>query len=306
MTNSMEHPINTERAYLARIIEQHALPLSIVIAGIAIGVGLYTSGASDSRAISVAAEIAPQEGVELPVQWGDLGKRLVEVGAIDAEAFASLYEEGGELPREIEQLLKGNTVGRLKITPENSGVLLNLLWALGLANKNPILEDKKEMMNPDYGGDGPPGSGFASTGGWTIAKGDAMEHYNMHALVSLSPDQQKLVDRVARGIYRPCCNNSVHFPDCNHGMAMLGLLELLASQGVSEEEMYKAALVVNSYWFPDTYQTIAKYVAQKGVEWNSLEPRQILGAKYSSASGYAKIAASIETRQSGGGSQCGV
>src|SRR3989344_1353776 len=97
-----------------------------------------------------------------------------------------------------------------------AGYLLNLLWAFGLANKNPILEDASEMMNPGYGGAG----NFASTGGWTVAKGNAMGHYNMYALVTLSPEQQALVDRVSRNIYRPCCGNSTHFPDCNHGMAM--------------------------------------------------------------------------------------
>src|SRR3989344_7376730 len=105
------------------------------------------------------------------------------------------------------------------------------------------------MTNPEYGGAG----NFASTGGWTLAKGDAMDHYSAHPFIMLSREHQELVERVSKGIYRPCCNNSTHFPDCNHCMAMLGLLELMASQGVSEEDMWKAALAVNSYWFPDTY-----------------------------------------------------
>ena len=87
-----------------------------------------------------------------------------------------------------------------------------------------------------------------------------MDHYNRHIFFKLTPEQQALVDKVSRGIYRPCCNNSTHFPDCNHGMAMLGFLELMASQGVSEQDMWKAALAVNSYWFPDTYINIATYI----------------------------------------------
>ena len=301
--NSMEPHNETVRTRFAPILEQHALPISIVIAGVAVGIGLYASGATGgARPIAGAAEITPQKGVELPATWGNLGRQLIAVGAIDAESFEALYREDGKVPHDIEKLLKGEASVRLKITPENSAALLNLLWALGLANKNPILEDKMEMMNPVYGG----AENFASTGGWTIAKGDPMGHYNMHSLAPLTPEQQGIVDRVARGIYRPCCGNSVHFPDCNHGMAMLGLLELMASQGVSEEEMYKAALAVNSYWFPDTYQTIAQYLAQSGVEWSSLKPQEILGAKYSGASGFAKIAAAVETHQSGGGSSCEV
>src|SRR3989338_1454430 len=141
------------------------------------------------------------------------------------------------------------------------------------------------MMDPRYGGAG----NFASTGGWTLAKGDAMEHYNMHALIALTAEQQKLVDKVSRGIFRPCCGNSTHFPDCNHGMAMLGLLELMASQGVSEEDMWKTALTVNSYWFPDTYLTIASYMKNKGVEWKNVNPQEILGVNYSGAAGFQNI-----------------
>jgi len=34
-------------------------------------------------------------------------------------------------------------------------------------------------------------------------------------------------------------------------MAMLGLLEIMASQGAKEDKMYKISQVVNSYWFPE-------------------------------------------------------
>ncbi|HEY4525513.1 MAG TPA: hypothetical protein VJL32_00245, partial [Candidatus Paceibacterota bacterium] len=123
----------------------------------------------------------------------------------------------------------------------------------------------------------------------------------------LTSEQQALVDKVSRGIYRPCCGNSTHFPDCNHGMAMLGLLELMASQGVNEQDMYAAALAANSYWFPDTYITIATYMENKGVEWKNVNPQEVLGAYYSSASGYARIASQVTAPNSSqGGSGCGV
>ena len=159
------------------------------------------------------------------------------------------------------------------------------------------------MIDPQYGG----ADRFASTGGWTLAKGNAMDHYSKHQFMKLTASQQQLVDRVAQGIFRPCCGNSTHFPDCNHGMAMLGLLELMASQDVSEADMYKAALAVNAHWFPDTYVTIAKFLAQKGQDWQRVNPQQILGAQYSSGQGYRQILAQVEpaTVKSGGGG-CGV
>ena len=251
-------------------------------------------------------EVVPVSGIELPVVWGDLGKQLVELGVIDRERFSALYST---LSEEERRLLDGNNPERLRITPENAPYLLNLFWAFGLVNTNPILEDETEMMNPAYGGAG----GFASTGGWTLARGpstgsgqgDAMEHYNMHSLVTLTPERQALVEKVSKNIYRPCCGNSTHFPDCNHGIAMLSLLEILASQGVGEDEMYKAALAVNSYWFPDTYQTIAVYMQQKGIAWENVSPKEVLGVDYSSASGFARVAAEVAP-QGGSGASCGV
>jgi len=75
---------------------------------------------------------------------------------------------------------------------------------------------------------------------------------------------------------------------------MLGLLELMASQGVSESDMYKTALAVNSYWFPDTYLIIAKYLKEKkNINWEDADPKEILGSNYSSASGYQNILSQV-------------
>ncbi|MFZ2303567.1 MAG: hypothetical protein WAV98_02120 [Minisyncoccia bacterium] len=244
--------------------------------------------------------VLPFGGVELQVEWGNLGSKLVEVGVIDADKFKAIYEQRGVFTDEYKTLLFGQSDGKLRITKDNAGYLLNLFWALGLASKNPIL-DSGEMSDPKYGGAG----NFASTGGWTLAKGNAMEHYSKHVFFELTIQQQTLVDKVSRGIYRPCCGNSTHFPDCNHGMAMLGLLELMASQGVSEHDMWDSALVVNSYWFPDTYITIATYMKGKGVLWKDVNPEEMLGANYSSASGYAKIASQVTLPKQKGGGNCG-
>ncbi len=253
---------------------------------------------------SLEEKVLPVAGVVLPVRWGDLGAKLVKTGVIDQEKFKQLYASRGGLTAEMEAMLSGGNNDNIKITAENSGTILNLLWALGLGSKNEILE-KGPMTDKNYGGAG----NFASTGGWTLAKGNAMDHYSRHQFFNLTPDQQALVERVSKGIYRPCCGNSTYFPDCNHGMAMLGLLELMASQGASERDMYQAALAANSYWFPDTYITIATYLKNKGVDWKDVNPQEILGVNYSSGQGYAKIASQVVTSGTGGsrgGNSCGV
>lgn len=246
-----------------------AVILSLILVGLAF---VYRAGTGVVPAQSgLLLPLVTSDGTSLPIAWGDLEKQLVDAGVIDA--------------------------GKV----ERARTPLNLLWAFGLANKNPILENGP-MMDPRYGGAG----NFASTGGWTLAKGNAMDHYSRHTFVVLTEDQQKLVERVSKNIYRPCCGNSTYFPDCNHGMAMLGLLELLAAQGVNEEEMYRTALAVNALWFPDTYDAIARYFSARGVVWADVDPKVALGADFSSAAGYARVLAEVESSPAGGGGSCGV
>ena len=279
-----------------KVNKDRFLGICIVIAAVLItGTIIFTSrfpvanGALSAKAIaSLEKAVLPEDGIVLPVSWGDMGNRLVESGVIDQEKFGDMSVQENN--------------GKLVITKENEHTILNLLWAFGLGNKNDVLE-KGPMMDPKYKGAG----NFASTGGWTLAKGDAMNHYSMHPFITLTPDQQKLVEEVSKNIYRPCCGNSTYFPDCNHGMAMLGLLELMASQGVSEADMYKAALAVNSYWFPDTYVTIAQYLKSKGTDWKGADPKGILAANFSSGAGFAKIKEQIAPiQQKSGGGGCGI
>ena len=283
------------------------LPISIIISSVLLsGSWIYTTGLNAARNVepnikSKESTLLP-DAVELPVVWGTIGAELVKTGVIDEDKFSAIYKERGAFTGDYQKLLTGQNNGKLKMTQANAGYLLNLFWALGLGNKNQILEGG-EMANPAYGGP----ANFASTGGWTIAKGDPMDHYSRHSFVTLTPAEQLLVDKVSLGIYRPCCGNSTHFPDCNHGMAMLGLLELMASQGVSERDMWKTALAVNTFWFPDNYRTIRTYMKQKGIEWKDVNPQDILGEEYSSAAGYARIASQVISEENEpSGSGCGV
>ncbi|MBI5306465.1 hypothetical protein HZB04_02690 [Candidatus Wolfebacteria bacterium] len=290
--------------------QNQILSASIIISALIIaGAWIYTADfkSSNMKPVEIQRKTnismdESDEGVILPVRWGDLGAKLVSVGVIDADKFKAIYNQKRDFTNEYETLLLGQNNGNLKITKGNAGYLLNLFWALGLANKNPIL-DYGEMTNSQYGG----AQNFALTAGWTISQGDSMDHYSRHKFFNLTDGQQALINKISKGIYRPCCDNSTYFPDCNHGMAMLGLLELMASQGASEDDMWKTALAVNSYWFPDAYLTIATYMKDRGVKWEDVDPREILGVDYSSASGYGRIASQVSRpRQQQGGNSCGV
>ena len=239
--------------------------------------------------------------VDLPIEWGDIGKKMLETGVIDEVKFTQLYESRGGMSDAMKTMLYDENAGELTMTQDNAQDMLNLFWAFGLANQNPVLS-KGPMTDEQYGGDP---SRFAATGGWTLRRGDIMDHYNQYPWVPLTGEQQARVEAVSKGIFRPCCNNSTYFPDCNHGMAMLGLLELLAANDVSEEDMYDIALGVNTYWFPGTYETVAQFINQNGLEWNDVPAQQILGAELSSATGFGNVKASLTdpsaSQQGGGG-----
>ena len=250
----------------------------------------------------IQKEVIPEEGVELPVKWGEIGKKMVEDGVIDEQKFLELFQNG--LNEDEMKMLSGIWDDKVVMNEGNSRFLLDILWAFGLANKNDILENG-EMTDEKYGGDA---SKFASTGGWSLSRGNVMNHYSAHPYVVLTKEQQELVDRVSSGIYRPCCGNSTHFPDCNHGMAMLGLLELMVANNVSEEEMYDVALKVNTLWFPQTYIDLATYFKEQGQDWDQVDSKVALSANYSSGQGYQATRQKIESlpkpQQGGGG--CGV
>lgn len=253
----------------------------------------------DSKALT--EKVLPSDGVELPIKWGDLGKSMVEDGVIDEQKFRTLFENN--LTPAEEVILNGDSNNSIVLNLENSRFILDMLWAFGLANNNPIL-DEGEMSNPQYGG----AQNFASTGGWTLAKGNGFDHYSKHKYVVLSAEEQALVEEVSKGIFRPCCGNSTHFPDCNHGMAMLGLLQLMAKNGSTKEEMYDIALKVNSYWFPQTYMDLAQYFNQQGIDWSQVDAKAVLGAEYSSGQGYQQIRKQLDSYPSinqGGGGSCG-
>lgn len=304
----------SRRFSLGLLIMQSVMVLFMIMA-LALLFGIYRNTSSATNAtssvtvddslqedISLKDRVLPKDGVTIPVVWGDVGARMAEAGVIDASHFEELHMQRGIFGADGEELLYGNTDEYMVINQENAGLLLNLFWALGLANKNEILEGGP-MVDERYGGDP---SRFASTAGWTLAEGGPMSHYSRHSFVTLTNEQQAQVENVSKGIHRPCCGNSTYFPDCNHGMAMLGLLQLLAQEDISEDEMYEIALTVNSYWFPDQHVKLAEYFEQNGTNWGDVNPEIALSSNYSSGEGYQRVLGKLDSSTQQAGSSCGV
>lgn len=266
---------------------------AVIVFFIGLGSGYFMWGQDETAESKQQKELAalyeqvnPKDGYALPISYGDLGPQLIENGVINYDAFATVQKNAGDplSPEQIE-ILKNGSDQQVTITNENAHFLLNFFWAVGLANENPILTSGP-MVQYSSGKI----EGFASTGGWGLATKPVTELYASIDLIPLTAEQQKLVEQVATAVYRPCCNNHTLFPDCNHGMAMLGVLELMASKGASIDQMFEAAKYINAYWFPQQTLEIATYLQlNDDVDFADADARLVVGRKLSSASGAAMV-----------------
>ena len=253
-------------------------------------------------------QINPPGGYALPIAYGDIGPQLLAAGAIDYDRYQQIYERAGQPLTDAQKtILQDGSDVQIVINQESAYFLLNFFWAFGLTNQNPILTEGPMMQSgKDQIGR------FASTGGWTIGTKPATELYASKTIIPLSPEQQLRLEEVASAVYRPCCNNPTIFPDCNHGMAMLGMLELLASQDASAEEMFTAAKYANAFWYPQqTLELATFYKSTQGLDFPQIDSQEIVGPNFSSGSGFQAVHQWLTENgvlegTSGSGSSCGV
>ncbi len=238
---------------------------------------------TDQTRDTIFDEINPEAGYEINASYGDLGPRMLEMGVIDFAKFKETYEKGGQpLTAEQVDILTKSSNKKVKITRDNSYFLLNFFWAAGLANKSKALTEGDIQKY----GEGQVGN-FASTGGWTLAKGNPMDYYAKETLIQMTSEQEQLSEKVASNVYRPCCGNSTAFPDCNHGMALLAILQLMAANGATENQMYEGAKYFNAFFFPGNYYDLALYFKNKeGKSFKEVDNRILLSNEFSSGSGW--------------------
>lgn len=249
----------------------------------------------------IKQQVMPQNGYVTSLKWKDLGRKLVEAGAIDKAKFEASVT-GDADGKTSMKYMDGSSEDDIAISEKNSHFVVNFFWALGLANKSKVLDEGPMKTG------GTPTANFASTGGWTLGAKPVMEIYSSAEIIPLTAEQQELVKKIAENVFRPCCGNSTAFPDCNHGMAALGYIEWAVYNGLPENQIYKDLLAFNSFWFPQNYVEMAVYLDTQGTEWKDVNPQLALSRDYSSAQGAARIKQSIQNipglQSQGGG--CGV
>jgi rhodanese-related sulfurtransferase len=257
----------------------------------------------------IEEDVTPSSGIELPISWGDLPMKLVSAGVIDQAKFMDTVKPSGA----DADVFKSESTGKIRITKANSQFIVDMLWAIGLAQKSVVYTDGPMGPTSPEASRGKQSyqewvGNFASTGGWTLARGNATDYLNRFDLIRLTDAQQQKVASIAKNVYRPCCGNSTWFPDCNHGMAALAAIEMMVAANVDEQTIYRKVLALNSYWFSQTYLTTATYFARQGTSWEKVDAKEVLGEKFSSGQGAADITKKVgplpyQPTQSGGG--CG-
>jgi len=268
----------------------------------------YVKGKQNAAIQKLSAEVLPAEGSVLNVSLDDSIQRLVQAGVISPSKFKAVYSKRGGLPEWVETLFTQPASEPITMSRQTAPYLLNLLWPLGVATKTQFNE--KSKLN------GPKGGRFASTGGWTLGEArNGGEYFNKVSAVDLTVEQEATVLEAAENSFRPCCNNSTFFQDCNHGSAMLGLYELAASQGAGVDELYEIGRIANSFWYPPKYVEMAYYFQElENKRWDQVAASTILGEKYSSSGGWMKNVHQpmVESgllpgaQAGGGGGGCGV
>lgn len=224
----------------------------------------------------VVDQVTPKAGVPTGIAFKDSIQKIVAAGVLDPRKFRASVKE---LPAWVERLLLAHSDDRIVFTAATAPYLLDLLWPIGLSNR-PMFNDDSPINTVNI-------PSYASTGGWALGRQRGHVYFNQVEGVRMTGHQEAMVFAVARDTYRPCCNNSTLFQDCNHGSALLGWLELAASQGATLKGLYALALTANSYWFPDNYAKTALYFSHfHRTSWHDIDPKLILSAAYSSGSGW--------------------
>lgn len=252
------------------------------------------------------ADVRPTEGFQSRIALKDMVSRLIGERVLDPRKFISLYDRPGGIPPTVRYLLKWPSPNPTLLTAETAAAYVNLLWPLGLANRMTTNEQSpiNTVSLPN----------FASTAGWWLGEeANGAAYFNKLPIVALTQEQEALATRVAKTTFRPCCNNSTFYQDCNHGSALLGLLELGASQGLTEDELYREALGFNSFWFPDTYVKTALYFRIfERTNWRDVDPKRVMGYDFSAIGPWRRnVEARIKTipdliPEPAAGAKCGV
>ncbi len=235
---------------------------------------LITNDGQKININEIVESVTPKNGFNTDVKWNGVVSKMVKTGALDPAKLESILAKryGQQMKPEWRAILAGENTN-LSINNDNAVFMMYILWTLAKSNNNQILFNSpfvKYFKNYNIG--------MGKSG------------YGNMQLLSLTTEQQKKAKEVAENASRPCCNNTTAQPDCSHGYSALGLVELMASQNFTKQEMFNTFVKFNSFWFPETYIKNALYFKiTEGKNWSDVNKELIAGKEYSSLGGSYKI-----------------
>ncbi len=247
--------------------------LPLVFAGSPGITSAAVSAGHDSLDIDkIALQVLPEKGFTIDAMWQDSISKMVKAGALDVDKLDNILTKryGQPMTEEQKKLFAGDYSNeKLTINSKNAVFVMYILWAMAKHNNNSILHDSPfAQYFQDY-----------DIGVGKVGYGDTK-------LISLTPEQQEIAKYTALNSYRPCCGNPTGRPDCSHGFSALGLIELMASQGYTKEQIFDAFVKFNSFWFPSTYIQDALYFKlAENKDWGAVDKELVAGKQYSSLSG---------------------
>ncbi len=283
----------------------------LVVAGLiaVAGTAINATGTQSNNALNrtlnqtvLAAQVIPQNGYTLPFKWGDVVHKLVETGALNVSNLLIILNNSGQPLTPVEkEILNGTYDGYIRFNSANTEFSQLVLWALGINNNNTIINNGPiinastqyaDQINSNAASNQKVTVGyiasnyFASTGGYAPVGSLQLGGLD---LINLTSQQQALMYDVATHSYRPCCDNPTAFPDCNHGAAALGLVELLASQNANQTQMFSAIKYFYQYQFPQQYIKIAAYFDLHGENYSQVNPSEVMSYGFSSYTGFSNV-----------------
>ena len=176
--SSEEDNVSLQPTRKLRLRRSHAIwalvMLVIYLFGLGSGYGLWGLPTPEEKAAhdqekqmaEMMAQINPTNGYTVPARFGSMGSKMAAAGVFDIAGFEQVYQQANQ-PLTAQQLaiLKEGSDNPVVFNSQTSYFLLNYFWAVGLSNKNPILDSgpiqeysKRKVEN------------FASTGGWSLAQ----------------------------------------------------------------------------------------------------------------------------------------
>ena len=286
----MEH---TNPIYLYLLLVLALLALSVRVATMP---GLATSnvGANGAETVGIDEKkilqtVIPEEGVTLKTRWDGIPAKMIEMGLIDIKKLKEYSARYGQTVTEEDlKIFQPGYNEPIYMNRKNSILIYNILWALGYANKNEVLDYELERYGLETVTKRLAGSyfSFADLGG---NSNRPQGGYNSFELVTTTSEQQSIVNQIASKGAVPSCGNTFNLPDCSCSFAALALTELAAAQGLSEQEIYKDLKAVLPYRFPQVYVLHSVYFKMaEGLDWGSVDAKRLVSKEFSSAQGVAR------------------